>query len=91
MTLENYSKNGKKLTLMNDLPLRDVNLILQEVLTTSENDSIKGKALIQANEVHLLYDNYPPEKQTIPYSNSYWDYALENGQKSHYFFILCRE
>lgn len=56
---DKFIQEWRKFTIKYDLSGRDVNLILQEAQTITENDSIKRKALAYANDVHMQNDNYP--------------------------------
>lgn len=73
---------------MSDLSWRDMNLILQEPLTTSESDSIKGRALAYANENHTQ-NNHPPGVEAIPTSNPNWHYDLKGGRWVREHMLLC--
>lgn len=73
---------------MSGLSWRDMNLILQEALTTSESDSVQGKALAYANEIHMQ-NNQPPGVEAIPPSHPSWGYDLKGGRWAREHMLLC--
>lgn len=83
---------NRKKTLTFDLFWKDINIVLQEALTTSEGGSIKGKAIAYANQLHLQNDNYQELRQhPIQTLIGIIIQKIKNGQGTTCFSVSYRE